>query len=470
MSRPSLAPHRPAPVVPGPHLTGPFAPVVDEVDVADLEVVGELPVDLDGAYVRNGPNPRFSPIGSYVYPLDGDGMLHRITLREGRARYDNRFVRTPMVLTEERAGHAIWPGGSTSAWRPGADEVGAALAGSDRQLPDINVVRHHGTLLALAESDVPYRMGPQLETLGDETFGDTVPAGICAHPKIDPVTGEMLAFAYSSRAPYLTWTTIAPDGRATTPRPVPGVDRPSMIHDMAITTRHVVLVVAPLYFDLEAAVRGGAVMSWQPEQGTRIAVIPRDGGPVRWYSDEAFWLWHTVNAHDQGEGVVLDYVEWADPGIFDDGSPREPRLARLTLDPTTGRVRRRILTDLTVEFPRVDDRFLGRAHSVSASVLRTGRELPHPGCWDGLAWYRTDTGAVARWTPDDVALGEPSFAPDPRSDAADAGWWLVLGTRFSTNRSHLYVLPAADPAAGPVATVRMPVRVPLGLHGAWLPQ
>ena len=93
---------RPAPVVPGPHLTGPFAPVVAEVDVTDLEIVGELPADLDGSYVRNGPNPRFSPIGSYVFPLDGDGMLHRVTLSEGKARYDNRFVRTPMVLARTR--------------------------------------------------------------------------------------------------------------------------------------------------------------------------------------------------------------------------------------------------------------------------------------------------------------------------------------------------------------------------------
>ena len=114
---------RPTDIITDSHLTGPFAPVVDEVDVAGLEVLGELAADLAGAYLRNGPHPRFAPIGSYVYPLDGDGMMHRVTIEGGQARYDNKFVRTAMVVEEERAGHALW-GGLMSPTRPGADEVG----------------------------------------------------------------------------------------------------------------------------------------------------------------------------------------------------------------------------------------------------------------------------------------------------------------------------------------------------------
>ncbi|MFI9115201.1 carotenoid oxygenase family protein [Streptomyces venezuelae] len=75
-----------------PHLLGTFAPVTEEVDIAELEVTGEIPAWLDGLYLRNGPNPRFTPIGSYLYPIDGDGMLHGVWLSEGRARYRNRFV------------------------------------------------------------------------------------------------------------------------------------------------------------------------------------------------------------------------------------------------------------------------------------------------------------------------------------------------------------------------------------------
>jgi carotenoid cleavage dioxygenase-like enzyme len=309
-----------------PYLTGPYAPTTDEVDVPDLVVEGELPADLDGAYLRNGPNPRFSPIGGFLYPIDGDGMLHRVEISGGRARYTNRFVRTPMVEAEEAAGHAIWPG-VMSPWRPGADEVGPALAGTLRAMPNVNVVRHGGRLLALAECHSPYRMGPELQTLGAETFGGRLPAGICAHPKIDPRTGELFAFCYTFAAPYLTWTVVRPDGTATPPRPVDGLERPAMIHDMALTERYLVLVVAPLFFDLATARRGGSMLTWQPDTGTRIALVPRDGGPVRWCSGEAFWLWHTVNAHDAGDTVVLDYVEWSQPEGVVPGDGGTPRLA-----------------------------------------------------------------------------------------------------------------------------------------------
>lgn len=125
------------------HLSGRFAPVTDEVDEARLQVTGELPDELDGLFLRNGPNPRFSPIGSYLYPIDGDGMLHGVWVSGGQARYRNRFVRTPAVLAEERAGRALW-GGLESMIMPQVPDVEPELAGTFRDLPDINVVRHGG--------------------------------------------------------------------------------------------------------------------------------------------------------------------------------------------------------------------------------------------------------------------------------------------------------------------------------------
>ncbi|MBN9111675.1 MAG: carotenoid oxygenase family protein [Pseudonocardia sp.] len=473
MSAPTM-PSRPGPVGPDTYLTGPYTPVTDEVDVADLQVEGELPADLDGAYLRNGPNPRFSPIGSYLFPLDGDGMLHRVEVSGGRARYSNRFVRTPMVRKEEEVGHALW-GGLTTPWRPGADEVGAELAGSMRELPDINVVRHGGRLLALAECKQPYRIGPQLETLEKDSFDGQVPAGICAHPKIDPRTGEMVAFCYNFAPPFLTWTVVRPDGTATPPRPVEGVERPAMIHDMAITERYVVIVVAPLFFDIAAARSGGSLLDWNERAGTRIALIPRGGGPVRWCEDEVFWLWHTANAHDAkdpvdgADVVVLDYIEWPRPSPIAPGPAVQGHLARAVVDPAAGTVRRTVVDDVVGEFPRIDDRLLGRAHPVSAFATGTGRPTPHPDCWDALAWHDTGSGVVTRWEAPELAVGEPVFAPDPTSDAPDSGWWLTFATSYATHGSSLLVIPAADPASGPVARVRMPVRVPLGLHGNWMP-
>ena len=137
-------------------------------------------------------------------------------------------------------------------------------------MPTINIVRHAGKLLALGESANPFLLSPELATIGRETFCDTLPAGITAHPKIDPLTGEMVVFCYGFSEPYLTWSIIGRDGatvRAATP--VTGIDRPAMIHDMALTPTYVVLVVAPLFFDIADAARSGSPLSWEPDQGTR---------------------------------------------------------------------------------------------------------------------------------------------------------------------------------------------------------
>ncbi|SMF84451.1 carotenoid oxygenase family protein [Streptomyces sp. Amel2xC10] len=462
------------------HLNGRFAPVTEEVDAVGLEITGELPDDLDGVYLRNGPNPRFTPIGSYLYPIDGDGMIHGVWLSQGRARYRNRFVRTSAMVAEEKAGRALW-GGLESMILPGADEVGDVLANTFKPLPDINVVQHAGRLLALAESDCPFRMSPDLDTLGKETFDGQLPAGITAHPKTDPTTGEMAVFCYALEPPYLTWSVIGPDGRVRRgPTPVDGVDEPQMIHDMALTSRYLVLVLAPAYFDITAAMNGGSFLAWRPDRGTRIALIPRDGGTVRWAHDEAFWLWHTVNAYDTPDdgGVVLDYVQW--PALSLGAPSAEPRvrdgahhgLTRAVIDPAAGTVGRTRLDDARVELPRIDDRALTTPHDRLAVAADSGRaDGLLPGEYDALRWYdiRTTGTTIQAWDAGDLSVGEPVFAPTPGTRRSDHGHWLTFATDRTDNTSWLLVLPGDDPAQGPVARLRIPVRVPLGLHGTWLP-
>ncbi|MET8247644.1 carotenoid oxygenase family protein [Streptomyces sp. NPDC005202] len=473
------------------HLSGRFAPVTEEVAEVRLKVEGQLPDELDGVYLRNGPNPRFTPIGSYLFPIDGDGMLHGVRFEQGTARYRNRFVRTPALLAEEKSGRALW-GGIESMITPGPDEVGPELAHTFKNLPDINVVHHAGRLLALAESDCPFRMTPELETVGKETFDGALPAGITAHPKIDPVTGEMAVFCYVLEPPYLTWSLIAPTGAVRRgPTPVDGVEEPMMIHDMALTSRYVVLVLGPVFFDLSAAFSGGSLIAWRPEAGTRVALIPRNGSPVRWADDEAFWLWHTVNAHDADHHdadhhdadhhgadhdgtVVLEYVEWSRLSLGGDAAEERnrSRLMRAVIDPVTGRMRRMALDDARIEFPRVDDRTIGRRHRQVAVAADSGRTPGLlPGEYDALRWYDTrKPGTPSQtWYGGDLSVGEPSFAPRPGTADDRQGYWMTYATDRTDNSSCLLVFPAEEPAQGPVARAHIPVRVPLGLHGTWLP-
>lgn len=462
----TTVPTRPAPVpmTHHNHLAGVFAPQRDEIDVSDLVVHGDLPSGLAGSYLRNGPNPRFDPIGSYTYPLDGDAMIHRISIGDGRASYTNRFVRTPMVITEEAAGHAIWSG-LIDGYTPPAAEVGDALAGTYRELPDINVVSHAGRLMAMAEADQPYLIGPDdLATLGRTDCSGAMRVGSTAHPKLDPATGELVLFNYSLEAPYLTWSVIGPDGTPTVlPTPVDGLTEPMMIHDMALTGRYIVLFVCPLVFDLAAAMTGGSLLSWRPDDGTRIALIPRDGGAVRWVTADPCWVWHFANAFDDADGsVTVDVVEWTYPGgLAVETAPPTSTLSRFVLRPT-GSLSRTVVSDkdINMEFPRIDDRLLTRDHHRVATVAKGPGDS---GDLDSLWFHDMARGTETCWTPG-VAIGEPIFIPN-----ADGDLWGAIGTDPTDLRSQFYLLAADDPGAGPVATIELPQRVPAGLHGTWLP-
>jgi carotenoid cleavage dioxygenase len=464
MSAPEFTRPAPVDVVHHTHLTGVFEPQREEVDVGGLDVIGELPGDLQGAYLRNGPNPRFDPIGSYIYPLDGDGMVHRVEVTDGTARYTNRFVRTPMVEAEEKAGHVIWPG-VTDLYTPGVEEVGPELAGRPRELPDINVVRHGGRLLAMAETSLPYRLNPKdLSTLGPDNCDGAMSVGSTAHPKIDPGTGEMVLFNYMLEAPYLTWSVVAADGSAARPpTAVDGVDTPLMIHDMALTRRYIVLMLCPLVFDMAAVLTGGSVLDWRPEEGTRIALIPRDGGRVRWLTCDAYWVWHFANAFDLPDGnVSVDYVEWTYPGGFAKApAPSTGSLVRVVIDPETGHLTKDVMSDRDVEFPRVDDRELAAPHRAIATV---GKLDVSRGRQDSLWFFDTVRGTQCHWDPGSVSVGEPIFMP-----GAEHEYWGMIGTDRNDMSSWFFVLPAEDPGSGPMAKVRLPIRVPAGLHGAWLP-
>ncbi|MFT4199163.1 carotenoid oxygenase family protein [Gordonia sp. (in: high G+C Gram-positive bacteria)] len=458
-------PHRPAPVdlAANPHLCGVFAPQRDEVDVVDLPVHGELPAELVGSYLRNGPNPRFDPIGSFVYPLDGDGMVHRVHIADGRASYSNRFVRTSMVTLEEERGEAIWSG-ITDGYTPPASVVGDDLAGTMRDLPDINVVRHGGRLMAMAESAQPYRLDPAtLATLDKESCDGAMAGGSTAHPKVDPSTGELVLFNYLLEAPYLTWSVVAPDGTVLrAPTPISGLDKPLMIHDMALTRRYIVLFANPLVFDLAAAMAGGSVLSWQPDRGTRVALIPRDGSAIGWIDTDAFWVWHFANAYDDADGtVVIDYVEHDYPaGFATETTPSVPTLKRARVDPIAGTIVRTRVGECTgIEFPRVDDRLLTREHRCIATV---GAAHGDSGVVESLWFHDVRTGTDTAWSPG-VAIGEPIYIPGDGHD-----YWGAIGTDPQTLLSRFYLLSAEAPGDGPLATIDLPIRVPQGLHGTWV--
>ena len=455
------------------HLNGIFAPIQEELSDAPCEVIqGAIPDDLVGDYLRNGPNPRFTPLGSFTYPVDGDGMVHALSFADGRARYRNRYVRTPSLAAEEKAGRSLW-GGVLTPSPPSIAEVGPELAQKLlRDQPDINVVRHGGRLLALAESDLPYALSDDLNTVGPWNFCNRLSAGICAHPKIDPVTGEMVVFRYDVEPPFLSWAVIGAHGQVTRPETPIEIDDTYMVHDCVITRHYLVLFVFPLRFNFADK----NALAWEPDRGTRIAVVRRDGPAeaIRWFESEAFWVWHFANAHEEaGDGgirIVVDYPRWSHAGFGND-EPVAGGVHRMILDLARGGVSVEQRDEALCEFARLDDRRVGRDYRYFHAAAKDPSDPAGMGTWNALRRYDLRTGNVVERRTGKIALGEAVFAP--RADAAEsdenAGYLLTFTYDRESLETGFLILNADDIAGEPAATLRMPHRVPFGFHGSWVP-
>jgi carotenoid cleavage dioxygenase-like enzyme len=438
-------------------LNGVFAPTQSELDEAPVQVIeGALPADLEGTYYRNGPNPRFPPIGSYTYPLDGDGMVHAVRFEDGRARYGNRYVRTPSIAAEERAGRALW-GGVLTPTMPKPEDA-PEMKGQYKDLPDINVVRHGGRLLALAEGARQFALTDRLATVGPCDFDGKFPQGFCAHPKIDPATGELVVFRYGFEEPFLSWGVVGVDGGVTRPETPIAIDGPYMIHDCAITPSWLVIFVCPAAFDFTSK----EPLRWAPERGTRIALVPRDGSAVRWITTDAFWVWHFANAFEDAGAIVIDYPQW-DTLPFGAEVQAKGSVVRARIDPVGETLQVSSLDDRMAEFPRIDDRAIGKPHRYFYAAIK--RDTQHKGQWDTLRRYDTRTGENATFAPN-ARIGEPVFVPSNRNPDEEAGY--VVTYRYESDATDLVVLRAGDIGGKPAAVLRMPQRVPCGLHGCWV--
>src|SRR5215468_3307567 len=304
-----------------PFLQGNFAPWRLEGDAVDLEVTGEIPRDLNGTFYRNGPNPAYEPRGRYHW-FDGDGMIHAIALRDGRASYRNRWVRSRGLSEEREAGRALYPG---------LLDIGGGEVPQFKNTANTNIVAHAGKLLALMEAALPTELALcTLETVGEYDFGGRLAGPMTAHPKLDPETGEMLFFGYSPFPPFLQYHVADRAGQLVRSEVI-DVAWPSMIHDFAVTKDQVIFILCPLVFSFENVRERGGVFSWEPERGTRLGVMPRRGtsADVRWFDTDPCYVFHPMNAYEDGDAVVLDVARYRrldfmtprqarDPGYGDD--------------------------------------------------------------------------------------------------------------------------------------------------------
>lgn len=225
--------------------------------------------------------------------------------------------------------------------------------------------------MALVETALPMLMSRELDTMGFHDYGGRLRTGFTAHPKICPLTGELHFFGYDRQPPFLTYHAVDASGRLMRSIPIP-VKGPTMVHDFALTASHIVLMDLPVVFDMASAQRGTMPFAWSDDYGARLGILPRgaDLEALRWVEVEPCYVYHAANASG------------------------------------ASRAEERCFDDLSIEFPRINDRRAGLPHTIVYAV-ETANDIAAARC-SSVVKYDLRSGKTTRH---DFGSGLPSELP-----------------------------------------------------------
>ena len=450
----------PEPIKPHPFLTGIHKPLREEFTLADLKVQGSIPENLNGRYLRIGPNPITDPDPRSHHWFVGDGMAHGIRIEDSNALwYRNRWVRSNAVsraLNEDPA-----PG-------PRRDFSDNA---------NTNIVGINGRTFAIVEAGGgPIELNDELETVAHNPFDGTLKGSYSAHPHLDPATGELHAICYDVTKPGNVWHVVV-DSSAHVIReePIPIQGAPS-IHDCQITENYVLVFDLPACLSMRKMLAGYELpFHWNTEHPARVGLLPRNGAADRitWCDVDPCYVYHPANAYETADGkVIVDVVAHESMYSRSTYGPDSKHSAfeRWTIDPDSKSVKRDLFHDHKQEFPRYDERLSTRPYRYAYSVALVSED--HVELKEDTHLFKHD---LASGTTEVHDFGKHRYPGEfvfvPRSDAAaeDEGWLMGLVIDMNDQHSELVILNADDIGGEPQAAIHVPHRIPPGFHGNWVP-
>ncbi|KAK0648093.1 putative lignostilbene dioxygenase [Cercophora newfieldiana] len=477
-----------------PQFQGFMKPSGVEGDVFNLEIQGKIPDDIDGTFYRVMPDPQFPPFIDNDPWFNGDGNISAFRLKNGRASFKQRYVRTEKFTREREAQRAL-----LGKYR---NKYTDTVEFKIRTTANTNVVHFNGKLLALKEDAPPYALDPTtLETLGLYDFDGQLPSlTFTAHPKFDPATGEMICFGYEAKGdgtPDICYYRIAADGTflETVWLVSPVV---AMIHDFAVTENYVVFPIIPQVCDIDRLKAGGEHWQWSPETPFYVGVMPRVGATadsVKWFRHPNSFPGHVANAYEDAAGNIIMDSGLSKSNVFfwwPDANGNAPRpetihseLTRIVLDPRSDQLditpeQVSVLQGPNSEFYRIDDRFAFKSHRhvfFDAMDPSLGTDFPsiapklgggYP-LYNSLAHFDAETGKTEVYFPGRTHMvQEPVFIPRKGSVEEGDGYLLALVNNYDTMGSELHLLDTRNFAGEALAKVVLPVRLRHGLHGNWV--
>lgn len=456
--------------------------------IEDIE--GEIPADLSGTLFRNGPGLLDIAGTQIQHPFDGDGMISAIAFQNGKAHYQNRYVRTEGYVKEQEAQKILFRG-VFGTQKPGG--LFANLFNFNlKNIANTNVIYWGDKLLALWEAAEPHRLDPQtLETIGIDYLDGVLEPGdpFSAHPWIDPSCkfdgGEPCLVNFSIKPGLSSKINIfefAPDGKLLRnhSHTIPGF---AFIHDFAITPNYCIFFQNAVKFNpmpFALGIKGaGECVEFQPSQPTRVVIIPRQPPyeAIKILEVKAGFVFHHGNAFEIDEKTIsLDSICYeslpqVEPNTdfkeVDFASLKPGQLWRFTMDLEQESIEKEMLESRCCEFPTLHPDYVGRDYRylfMGAAEAPTGN---HPlqtilkldlKTQERLLWSAAPRGYVS----------EPIFVPKPNGTSEDEGWVLTVVYDASHHRSEIVILDGQNLA--PIAKLHLKNHIPYGLHGNWTDQ
>lgn len=485
------------------YLSGNYAPVPESDICTDLPVVGNLPSCLNGEFVRVGPNPKFKPVAGYHW-FDGDGMLHGLRIKDGKATYVSRFIQTSKLRQEEFFGASKFLKIGDLKGMFGALIAKIFSLRCQMKVLDMSqgmgtgntaMVYHDGRLLALQEADKPYVIrvleDGDLQTIGYLDYEKRLTHPFTAHPKVDPVTGELFTFGYQFEPPYCTYRVVSKEGLMQDPVLIT-VSGPVMMHDFAITENYAIFMDLPLYFEPKAMIKGGLVLKFDKTKKSRFGILPRyakSESGIKWFELPACYVLHNANAWEDGDEVVLYSCRIPDLDLGILSGPLQETLQNydnvlyeMHFNLKTGQSSEKQLSLSSVDFPRINENYTGRKQRFvycamleditkvkglvkfdlwEEPLLEGKREIEIGGNVKGVFSF-----GPGRYGSEAIFVPRASRIEGPLEE--DDGYLICFVHDENRGKSEVVIIDAKSMAYKPVGVVHLPCRVPYGFHALFL--